>query len=139
LERAGFVVRAQDSRFRLGSTIYKLASTQEHTVAIEDAVAPVLQRIVEKTGESVGFFVRQGDQRFCLLRVNSPQPLRHHIAVGVPRPLTLGAAGRVLKLFEDGATQAPPRNFAALPVVVLGEVPDLGTIAVPIFGVGAKL
>ena len=63
LQHAGFVVREQDGRFRLGSTIYKLASTQEPT-AIEDAVAPVLQRIVDKTGESVGFFVRQGDQRF---------------------------------------------------------------------------
>jgi DNA-binding IclR family transcriptional regulator len=138
LERAGFTVRDQDGRFRLGSTVYKLASTQEHAAAIEDVVAPVLQRIVEKTGESVGFFVRQGDQRFCLLRANSPHPLRHHIAVGVPRPLSLGAAGRVLKQFENGATHTPPPNFGELPIAVLGQIPDLGTIAVPVFGAGGK-
>src|SRR6516162_1032401 len=40
LERAGFTVRDQDGRFRLGSTVYKLASTQEHAAAIEDVVAP---------------------------------------------------------------------------------------------------
>jgi DNA-binding IclR family transcriptional regulator len=138
LQQAGFVIREHDGRFRLGSTIFKLASTQEHTTAIEDAVAPVLQRIVDKTGESVGFFVRQGDQRFCLLSVNSPHSLRHHIAVGEPRPLSLGAAGRALKLFENGSTKTPPSNFAALPIVVLGELPDLGTIAVPIFGAGGR-
>ena len=75
---------------------------------------------------------------FCLLSVNSPHALRHHIAVGVPRPLSLGAAGRALKLFENGSTQTPPSNFAALPIVVLGELPDLGTIAVPIFGAGGR-
>jgi DNA-binding IclR family transcriptional regulator len=138
LERAGFVVRDQDGRYRLGSTVYQLADAYEHITSIEDAVAPVLRRIVDETGESVGFFVRQGDQRFCLLRADSPHPLRHNIVVGVPRPLSLGAAGRALKLFEKGAAQTPPHHFAAIPVVVLGELPDLGTIAVPIFGSGGK-
>jgi DNA-binding IclR family transcriptional regulator len=64
--------------------------------------------------------------------------LRHHIEVGVARPLSLGASGRVLTLFENGALQAKPRDFAALPAVVLDQVPDLGTIAVPIFGFGGR-
>lgn len=139
LTRARFVVRDHDGRYRLGSTIYRLADAYQHSVALEDEVAPVLQRIVYETGESVGFFVREGNERLCLMCVNSPHPVRHHIAIGVARPLNIGASGRVLKLFENGAAQAEPRDFAALPLAVLGEdVPDLATMAVPIFGSSGK-
>lgn len=135
LARARFVIRDHDGRYRLGSTIYRLAGAYQHNVVLEDEVAPVLQRVVDQTGESVGFFVREGNERLCLLRVNSPHPVRHHLVIGVPRPLSIGASGRVLKLFENGAAQAEPREFAALPLVVLGEdVADLATMAVPIFG-----
>jgi DNA-binding IclR family transcriptional regulator len=139
LVRAGFVVQDRDGRYRLGSTIYRLAGTYEHRAALEDEVAPLLQRIVDQTGESAGFFVREGDKRFCLLRADSTQALRHNIEVGISRPLALGASGRVLKLFENGAAQAKPREFAALPIVVLGDdVPDLAAMAVPIFGMGGR-
>jgi len=139
LARARFVARDGDARYRLGSTIYLLADAHEISVALKDAVASALQRVVDETGESAGFFVREGNERLCLLRVDSPQPLRHHITVGVARPLALGAAGRVLKLFENGAEQAKPPDFAALPIVVLGDdVPDLAAIATPIFGIGGK-
>jgi DNA-binding IclR family transcriptional regulator len=137
LERARFVTRDRDGRYRLGSTIYRLAGTFEHSAVLENEVAPALQRIVDETGESAGYFVREGSERLCLIRVDSPQPLRHNIAVGVLRPLGLGASGRVLKLFENGAAQANRRELAALPVVVLGDdVPDLAAIAMPIFGSG---
>jgi DNA-binding IclR family transcriptional regulator len=139
LERARFVARDRDGRYRLGSTIYRLAGTSGHSAMLEKEVVQALQRIVDETGESAGYFVREGDQRLCLLRVDSPQPLRHHIAVGVLRSLELGASGRVLKLFENGAAQASRYDFAALPVVVLGEdVSDLAAIALPIFGSGGE-
>jgi len=139
LARAGFVVQDVDGRYRLGSAIYRLASAYEHSAALEGEVAPALQRITKETGESVGFFVREGNKRRCLVRVESPQPLRHHIEVGVPRPLDLGASGRVLRQFANGAALASPRELAALPIVVLGDdIPDLASMAVPIFGLGGK-
>jgi DNA-binding IclR family transcriptional regulator len=140
LARAGFVVRDGDGRYRLGSTIFRLASAYQHSAALEDEIAPALRRIVEETGESVGLFVRQGKSRLCLVRVDSPNPLRHHIEVGVPRPLGLGASGRVLKRFEKGATLAKSRDLADLPVAVLGDdFPDLASMAVPIFGLGGRI
>lgn len=41
LTRAGFVVQDRDGRYRLGSTIYRLAGADEHSAALEDEVAPV--------------------------------------------------------------------------------------------------
>jgi DNA-binding IclR family transcriptional regulator len=139
LVRAGFVAQDADGRYRLGSSIYRLAIAYEHSAALADEVRPALQRIVDETGESAGFFTREGNERLCIVRVDSPNPLRHHIEVGVPRPLHLGAAGRVLTLFDKGAGGAKPRDFATLPLAVLGtDVPDLAAIAVPLFGLSGK-
>jgi DNA-binding IclR family transcriptional regulator len=139
LVRASFAAQDRDGRYRLGSTIYRLASTYEQSAALEGEVTPALQRIVKATGESVGFFVREGSKRFCLVSVASPHPLRHHIEVGIARSLDVGASGRVLKRFTEGAPAAKPRELAALPIVILGDdFPDLASIAVPIFGVGGR-
>lgn len=139
LTRAGFVLQDRDGRYGLGPTIYRLAGAYQHKVAFEDEIMPVLERITNETGESVGFFVREGNKRFCLLRVDSPHSLRHHIEVGAARPVDLGASGRVLKLFANGPSHAKSSYLAALPVVVLGDdIPDLAAIAVPIFGPGDK-
>jgi DNA-binding IclR family transcriptional regulator len=139
LMRAGFVFLDRDGRYRLGSAIYRLAGAYQHNVALEDDIMPVLKRITDETGESVGFFVGEGNKRYCLLRVDSPHRLRHHIEVGEARPIDLGAAGRVLKLFANGPLRVKPSELAALPVVVLGDdVPDLAAIAIPIFGSGAR-
>jgi len=43
--------------------------------------------------------VRQGKQRLCLYRVDSPQPIRDHIRAGDLLPLDRGAGGRVLMAF----------------------------------------
>jgi len=44
--------------------------------------------------------VRQGDQRLCLFRVDSPQLLRDHVRAGDVLPLDRGAGGRVLMAFS---------------------------------------
>ena len=139
LMRAGFVFQDRDGRYRLGSAIYRLAGAYQHNVALESDIMPVLKRITDETGESVGFFVGEGNKRYCLMRVNSPHRLRHHIEVGEARPIDLGAAGRVLKLFANGPLRVKPSALAALPIVVLGgDIPDLAAIAVPIFASGSK-
>ena len=134
LQRARCIARDRDGRYLLGSTVYRLAGTLGHSAVLADEIVSALQRIVDETGESAGYFVREGNERLCLLRVDSPNPLRHHIPVGVLRPLEGGASGRVLKLFENGAAHVSRRALAALPIVVLGEdLPDLAAIAMPIF------
>lgn len=137
LIHARCIARDRDGRYLLGSTIYRLAGTLGNSALYATEIISALQHIVDETGESAGYFVREGNDRLCLLRVDSPHPLRHHIPVGVLRPLGGGASGRVLKLFEHGGAHTGRREFAALPVVVLGEdLPDLGAIAMPIFDSG---
>jgi DNA-binding IclR family transcriptional regulator len=98
---------------------------------------PVLQKLVEATGESAAFHVRQGNQRLCLYRVNSPHILRDHTNVGDLLPLDHGAGGRVLAAYAgaEGSIYAKIRRNQ-LTVLLNDRVPGVAGIAAPVFDAG---
>jgi DNA-binding IclR family transcriptional regulator len=100
----------------------------------------VLQRLVDATEETASFYVRAGDERVCLYRVNSPRSTRHHLEEGVRLPLDRGAAGRVLLAFGDrkGAIYENIRNQKEY--VSLGERDrEIAAAAVPVFDGSGQL
>lgn len=105
LEHAGLVQRTADGKYCLGPKIARLNAAYTASFSLADVVVPVMHRLVAATRESASFHVRQGEQRLCLYRVDSPQPIRDHIRAGDLLPLDRGAGGRVLMAF-DGAQGA---------------------------------
>jgi DNA-binding IclR family transcriptional regulator len=102
LEHARLLQRAADGRYALGPEVARLQSIYAASFSLEAQVLPALQALVAATQESAAFHVRQGDQRLCLYRVDSPQLLRDHIRAGDVLPLDRGAGGRVLLAFGPG-------------------------------------
>lgn len=100
LQHFGFIQRDDQGRYRLGPEVARLASLYAGSFSLEPVVMPVLKSLVEQTRESAAFHVRQGSQRLCLYRMDSPQPIRDHIKAGDLLPLDRGAGGRVIKAFE---------------------------------------
>ncbi|HEX6703276.1 MAG TPA: IclR family transcriptional regulator [Albitalea sp.] len=100
LQQFGFIQRDGEGRYRLGPEVARLARLYTGSFALEAAVMPVLRELVERTRESAAFHVRQGDQRLCLYRVDSPQPIRDHIRAGDLLPLDRGVGARVLMAFS---------------------------------------
>lgn len=96
----GLVVRRDDGRYALGVAVERLQRVRSASVSVSSVVMPVLRDLAAATGESASFHVRQGEQRLCLLRVDSPRPVRDHLQVGALLPLHQGAAGRVLLAFS---------------------------------------
>ena len=140
LQRHHFVLKLSDGRYQLGPALSRLGSRFERSLKLEQHVAPVLQNIVNKTGETAALYTRQGDSRLCLLRVESPQSIQHHIYVGELRPMTNSASGKVLLTFERSGPRADLKALRSLPYVILGgHDVELAGIAMPIFGVGDKL
>jgi DNA-binding IclR family transcriptional regulator len=45
-------------------------------------VEPTLHELVKETGESHSFYVREGDIRSCVARVEGPQSVRHNVRIG---------------------------------------------------------
>jgi len=139
LEHARLVQRGADASYSLGPEVARLHSVYAETFSLEGQVMPVLRSLVAATRESAAFHVRQGDQRVCLYRVDSPQLVRDHIRAGDTLPLNRGAGGRVLLAF-GGARGASHERVRRAGVLELSgdRVPGLTGISAPVFdGSGA--
>lgn len=140
LERMGFLNRDATGSFAIGPEISRLASLWVTGPDLEKLVRPKLEKLVKITQETASFYVREGNERVCRFRVNSPRAARHHLEEGVRFSLESGATGRILLAFSDQPRQVdmPVRNKGWY--VSLGERdPDVAAIAVPVIDESNRL
>lgn len=140
LERFHFLIRRDDGRFAIGQAVWRLGLLYRNSFELESLVRPILAELVQHTGETASFYVKEGHARVVLYRENSTRAARHHLDEGVSLPLDSGASGHILRAYSDMATAelaaVREQGFA----VSLGERdPDLAAIAVPVFGKGQAL
>src|SRR6202167_1528541 len=102
LERFNCVLRLPDGRYQLGPSLFHWGDIYRRSLKLEDHVVPLLHQLVQLTGESASFYARQGEQRLCLFRADSPKSVRDHVRAGDLLPLDRGAAGRVLRDYSEG-------------------------------------
>src|SRR5262249_4094877 len=102
LERCGYLVPEENGVFRLGPTPWRLGAFYSPGVNLRGPIRPEVRRLVEASGETASFYVREGRSRVCLFRHNSPQSARHHLDEGAELPLNAGASAHVLVAFSDG-------------------------------------
>jgi len=100
LEVHGLVRRDGGGRFALGP---RLTGLEMAALA-----RPALERLRDRTGESVQLYVRRGDRRICVAALESPHGLRTIVAVGASLPLDVGSAGKVL----GGHAETAERGWA---------------------------
>jgi DNA-binding IclR family transcriptional regulator len=140
LERFGYLNRSEDGLFRLGPSLWRLGSTYRRGFDLGEVIRPELRRLVAATGETASFYVREGDERVCLYRENSPQAIRHHLDEGSRLPLDRGAAGHVLNAFGGReAAECRAIRRAGFCVSVGERNPDVSAVAVPLFGPAQEL
>jgi len=140
LEHAHLVHKRPDGRYSLGVEVERLHQVYGASFSLETVVMPVLRELVEKTKESAAYYVRQGEQRLCLYRVDSPRPVRDHMRVGDLLPLTRGAGGRILSAYAGGRGAMYAQIRREHLVVLEGDrVPELAGIGAPVFGPGGEI
>ena len=96
LEEHGLVRRDGNGRFCLGFELIALGRAAADAFPLADIGRPLLVDLRNATGESVQLFVREGDERRCVLSLQSPHGLRWIVPEGARLPLGVGSAGRVL-------------------------------------------
>ncbi len=96
LERQACMHRLDDGRYQLGPMVLHWSRVYNSSLRIENHVIPVLSQLVQETGEGASFFVREGNVRVCLFRVNAQRAIQEYVQVGDLLPLERGAAGRIL-------------------------------------------
>lgn len=139
LEHAGLMCKSA-SGYRLGPAVARLHQHYSASFSLRDLVMPVLNDLVARTQESAAFHVRQGDQRLCLYRVDSPHPLRDHVRAGELLPLDKGAGGRVLLAFSGQRGKLYADIRAAGVATLHGDrSKGLTGISAPVFGEAGEL
>jgi DNA-binding IclR family transcriptional regulator len=134
------LVTRTSTGYRLSTGVLRLHAAYSASSTLEDALMPILQALVYKTGESAAYHVRQGDTRLCLFRVDSPHPLRDHIRPGDVLPLTQGAGGHVLLAYEDETHPAHEELLKVGAIVKHGDrVQGLSGISAPVVNAQGKL
>ena len=140
LEHAHLIQRRDDGRYALGAGVERLQRVYALSFSMESVVVPVLRDLVRQTRESAAFHVRQGDQRLCLHRVDSPRPVRDHLQAGALLPMDRGAGGRVLSAWPDADDPLSRRIRRELVVTLVGDrLPELAGVAAPVFGADGNL
>lgn len=140
--RYGYVQRLEDGRYSPGPALLRLGMLYRSTFDLGARLQPVLQRVMEETGETVAFYVRDGDERTCLYRENTSREVRHHIEVGTRIPLAAGgSSAHILQVFTGGhSPQEADIKTKGYAITRTERVPEMASIAVPVFdGDGAFL
>ncbi|MCP3394982.1 IclR family transcriptional regulator [Bradyrhizobium sp. CCGB12] len=140
LEECGFLTRGNDRLYRPGPELWRLGALYRQSLDLGDLVRPTLHRLVEATGETASFYIRDGNQRICLYRMNSPRAVRHHLDEGQRLPLDRGAAGHVLAAYDQDVAASRKKVLAQGYYVSLGERdPEVAAAAVPVLDGQGKL
>ena len=96
----GLVRQDPDSRhYFLGPLVFELGLAAAPQFNVADICRPSLQRIAEKTGDTVFLSVRSGYDSVCIDRQEGSFPIKTFtLDVGTRRPLGAGASGLALLL-----------------------------------------
>lgn len=136
LERYRLLARLPDGSYRLDAETLRLGTAYQQAFDLSDHVAPALNELVAKTGETASFYVRHGDERLCLFRVESDSRIRMHVQPGDTRPMDKSAIAQVLRKYETGL----PGPEDELPLFTSGMTdPHAAAMAMPVFGISDTL
>jgi DNA-binding IclR family transcriptional regulator len=100
LGRHGLVSRDEDGRFVLGLRLIALGQAAADARPLRMLARQALEELRDQTGESVQLYVLEpadgGQERRCILSLQSPHGLRWIVPEGALLPLERGSAGHVL-------------------------------------------
>lgn len=135
LAMSGYLVQREDGDWRLGPAAGWLGARYQAGFDVQNVLEPVLRELTVVSGESAAFYIREGNVRTCLVRVEGPHALRHHARMGEGLPLERGSPGRVILAFfgEPGALYEEIRERGYH--WTIGEREQgVATISAPVFG-----
>ncbi len=136
----GYLVRGEDGLYRLGPRLLQLGSLCQRHLNTADIVPPALRAIVQEVKEGASFYVRDGDRRLCLHRVDGVRSVRDSVHEGDRLPLNVGAAGHVIRAFGGANGPVYEKVRRELYAVSLGERdPEIAAVACPVFGMEQRL
>ncbi|MBV6304541.1 IclR family transcriptional regulator [Candidimonas humi] len=135
LESRGYVVQNDSAQWRLGPATASLGGRYQIAFDIRENVEPALRKLSDTVGEDTSFFVRDGDRRIRLIKIQYPNARHSRARVGESMPLDRGAAGRVILAAMGQQGMLYDEIRARGYHVTVGEAKVASaSIGVPVFG-----
>ncbi len=140
LAQSRYMVQREDGDWRLGPAAGWLGARYQAGFDVQNVLEPALRALTIASGESAAFYVREGQVRTCLVRVEGPQALRHHARMGEGLPLDQGSPGRVILAFsgEPGEIYEQIRQRGYHWSISEREQ-GVATVSAPVFGMHWRL
>ena len=136
LEKFGYLRRDEEGYYKLGAKPLYLGTIYQRQFRTADCVPKALREIAEELRESASFFVRDGDKRVCLHRVDAPRAVRDAISEGDRLPIDVGASGHIILAFSGKPGPRYDEIRQTLHAASFGERdPETAAVSCPIFGV----
>ncbi|WP_037345211.1 IclR family transcriptional regulator [Sciscionella sediminilitoris] len=152
LVQRGWLVRDHRSRlFSIGPILARLGATAVLNNRFQSILLPLLTKLRDQTGETIGFNRRTGDHRVTVAGLESQEVIRRILPIGESFFLPYGPSGKAIMAFVDGpqrdallATLDPPEAdiLAAQLISVarigyfssdVDHVPGASAVSVPVF------
>jgi DNA-binding IclR family transcriptional regulator len=120
LERAGYLLRAADGRYRLGVAAVRLGNRASASLNLPAVLEPQLRELARRTEELVILAVPElaTGRGVYVAIADSPKRLRVTAEVGTTVPLTAGATAKTILAFQpaaqvDAVLERAPERLAA--------------------------
>ena len=140
LEKAGCMSRLAHGAYALGPSLLRYGGLYQSSFHLADYLLPILRDLVQQSGETAAFFVRDGDMRICLHRIESNSALRLHLKEGERHPLLPGGTGKTLLAFSNERGQTLDRIRKDHFVLNIGErEPEIASVSAPVLRAGGAL
>jgi DNA-binding IclR family transcriptional regulator len=135
LVRGRLVHRFDNGSYAPGPALLHMGMLYRRTFDVGSRLQPALLEVMRQTGETVAFYVLDGDERVCLYRENSANEVRHHVEVGTRIALAAGgSSSHVLRYFTGRDTpQAAAIARDGFAITREERVPQIASVAVPVF------
>ncbi|MCM3224054.1 hypothetical protein M3644_30770, partial [Bacillus cereus] len=139
LEHGGFMRKLDDGQYAIGHEPLRLAALYQRSFRVGPVVEPLLETLSRELGETASFYVRQGDVRSVLYRVEPARAVRVSIRVGEEFPVGQGASGKVLLAFTDTQDARWHDVREQLWAASYGERdPETASASVPVFNAAGE-
>ncbi|WP_407704170.1 IclR family transcriptional regulator [Xylophilus rhododendri] len=150
LEQFRFLKRLPDGRYLLGPMPFHLGMVYQGSFHLRDHALPVIRELTQRTHETSAIYVREGEDRVCLFRVEMPRAVRMNVREGERVDLDKGAAGKVLLAWSEAASLPGGKGRgegaeydhirrAHYAISLAERETDSAAIACPVFGLGQKV
>jgi DNA-binding IclR family transcriptional regulator len=105
LSSEGMILRDASRQYALGYKTVYLGYQAQRGLPLNAVAEPIIEGLVESTGETVHLVTLNGLERVIIAMTESPQPVRVSTPVGTKFPLYYGGTGLCLFAWLDTKTQ----------------------------------